>query len=236
MWTWSLTRPIRGLLWPGSSGDTRSYLIRRSRLQMKSAETAPTPGTRATWTRPSCAAWASPSTGRRASTSPTWACSSRRWVEKKSGIGFAGGGGGGYGPGDEGRFGQTTIAQLADYSRRMRVAGFHVLNYFNVTEFGGNVSFPAPPRTIANAEDLWKNPNDFLYASFPDAILRMPDKPLGTWGGAVILDCGVKAYQDFLIRQAERHVKELPHSSGICIDRMTGWPSSTRMPTTDCHG
>jgi len=109
--------------------------------------------------------------------------------------------------------------QLADYSARMRRAGFHVLNYFNVTEFGTGIEFPAPPRRTAEDRDLWRDPNDFLHYAIPSAILRAP-KPRYTWGRAVVMDCGEPAYKNFLLEQARRHVQELPDASGICIDRM----------------
>ncbi|MEW6741248.1 MAG: NPCBM/NEW2 domain-containing protein [Planctomycetota bacterium] len=134
---------------------------------------------------------------------------------------FAGGGSGVYGPGDEGRYGQTSLAQMEAYSRRMREAGFYVLNYFNVTEFGGNLTFPAPPRRTSSAQDLWKDGNDFLYATFPNAILRNPE-PRWTWGRALVMDCGDPPYRNFLLEQARRHIEKLPSSDGICIDR-TDW-------------
>ncbi len=133
---------------------------------------------------------------------------------------FAGGGGGGYTDADEGRFGKTTINQLNDYAKRMKLMGFHVLSYFNVTEFGGNIAFPKPTSKWLSPNDLWRNPNDYLYANFPDAMIRFPDRPYWTWGGAVVMDPGDKPYQDFLIDQARRHINELPATDGICIDRI----------------
>ncbi|MEW6071343.1 MAG: hypothetical protein AB1726_01950 [Planctomycetota bacterium] len=108
---------------------------------------------------------------------------------------------------------------MEDYSRRMRALGFSVLNYFNVTEFGGNIVDPAPPRRTASDAELWTDPNDFLHAELSGAILRTPD-PIWTWGGAVIMDCGDPAYRTFLLEQAQRHLEKLPSSAGICIDRM----------------
>lgn len=130
---------------------------------------------------------------------------------------FAGGGGGGYGPGDEGRFGKTSINQLEEYNRRMRRDGFEVLNYFNVTEFGGNIAYP-PKGTPAGR---WQDPNDFLFKALPTALLKDPN-PLWTWGNAVILDCGDPAYRRFLLEQADRHLRYLSSNAGICIDR-TDW-------------
>jgi hypothetical protein len=101
----------------------------------------------------------------------------------------------------------------------VRREGYHVLSYFNVTEFGTGIEFPAPPRKAAKDENLWRDPNDFLYHSIPGSILLRPE-PRFTWGKAVVTDCGDPAYKRFLLEQARRHVEELPDSSGICIDRM----------------
>ena len=132
---------------------------------------------------------------------------------------FAGGGEGDFTSQDEGRFGQTSIRQMSAYSTDMRAQGFHVLNYFNVTEFGANITYPAPPAKNENDPILWKDPNDFLHDRLEDAVLKTP-APIWTWGKGVIMDCGDPTYRGFLLEQAKRHVEKLPDSSGICIDRM----------------
>ncbi|HEX4485714.1 MAG TPA: NPCBM/NEW2 domain-containing protein [Terriglobales bacterium] len=132
---------------------------------------------------------------------------------------FAGGGEGVYEAKDEGRYGQTSIHQIAEYSVNMRAQGFHVLNYFNVTEFGAHISYPAAPPKAADDPELWKNGNDFLHGRLENAVLKTPD-PIWTWGKGVIMDCGDAGYRDFLIDQAKRHVEKFPASSGIAIDRM----------------
>jgi hypothetical protein len=132
--------------------------------------------------------------------------------------------------------GRTSIQNMADYSRRMRAQGFYVLNYFNVSEFGALIRYPAPARHYQLDADLWRDANDFLYMRLKDAIVRVPSdippeslkleektKPGGpyyTWADAIVLDCGEPVYADFLISQARRHIEKLPESSGICIDRM----------------
>jgi hypothetical protein len=133
------------------------------------------------------------------------------------------------------RFGEGTISveQMNDYARRMEKAGFHVLNYFNVTEFGTRMKYPSPPDTIKEKADWWKDANTFLYKHFPDALLlaplamkvdqrgkTQPGGPIYTWEGAVVTDCGEPAYRDFLLDQALRHIREIPDAEGICIDRI----------------
>jgi hypothetical protein len=76
---------------------------------------------------------------------------------------FAGGGEGDFTSQDEGRFGQTSIRQTSAYSTDMRAQEFHVLNYFNVTEFGANITYPAPPAKNETDPVLWKDPNDLLH-------------------------------------------------------------------------
>ena len=146
---------------------------------------------------------------------------SGRWTR------FAGDSGGKVNPGQENARGSTSIAQMADYSARMRKQDFYVLNYFNVTEFGAGIVFPKPPLKSSSAE-LWKDPNAWLYQRLSAALLLAPKgvkgvsegHPYYTWGKGVILDCGEPSYQKFLLEQAKRHIDKLPQSSGICIDRM----------------
>jgi len=132
---------------------------------------------------------------------------------------FGGNSGGRIQPGQEDRRGKTSVRQMADYSTRMRKQGFYVLNYFNVTEFGTGIIEPAPPRKAQSDADLWRNANDFLHYAIPNSILRAPN-PTSTWGRALVVDCGDPPFREFLLEQARRHVKELPDSSGICIDRI----------------
>lgn len=116
--------------------------------------------------------------------------------------------------------GETSVAQLAGYAERMRDQGFHVLSYFNVTEFGAYVQYPAPAAS-AEVEPAWRDANAFLSREIPGAILPGADgKPLTTWEGGIATDCGDPAYRAFLLEQARRHVEELPATSGICIDRL----------------
>ncbi len=116
---------------------------------------------------------------------------------------------------------KTSVPRLREYSERMGSLGFRVLNYFNVTEYGAFYKYPPPPRKAASDGDLWKDANDFLFYRLSEAILPGPDgKPIGSWEGCVAMDPGEPVYREFLIEQARRHVKELPASAGICIDRL----------------
>ena len=115
----------------------------------------------------------------------------------------------------------ASTPKIDDYCRRMRANGFHVLCYFNLTEFGTAIKYPEPPSSITNDADLWKDPNAFLYKKIPGSMLFAEDgKPIWSWYDAVIVDPGDPAFQNFLVDQAARHVKEIPHSSGIVIDRL----------------
>lgn len=115
-----------------------------------------------------------------------------------------------------------TIEQMREEMCHFTDPGFYVLNYFNVTEFGNDIQYPAPARKAVKDEDLWKNPNDFLYALLNDAILLDDNngKPHFSWEGCIAMDPGDPVYQEFLVEQAQRHVDLLPEGAGICIDRM----------------
>ncbi|MCE5204979.1 MAG: hypothetical protein LLF80_02585 [Porphyromonadaceae bacterium] len=130
--------------------------------------------------------------------------------------------------------GKLSVKEMNDYAAYMKKLGFYVINYFSVTEFGAHIKYPAPPRTIKGEKDLWKNSNDYLYTTFPNAILPRPDStvtkpeyigatpPEGwySWKGCAVMDCGDDDYRKFLLKQAQRHVNEIPDSYGVCIDRL----------------
>ncbi len=115
----------------------------------------------------------------------------------------------------------TSIDQLRDYSTRMRRMGFHVLNYFNVTEFGATTGMPAEADAGLAPKDRWKNVHNFMRDEVEDGLLLdVRGRPYPSWEGCVAMDCGAPKYRAFLLEQARRHLDKLPDSSGICIDRM----------------
>jgi hypothetical protein len=113
------------------------------------------------------------------------------------------------------------MKDLRNYSKQMRQDGFFVLNYFNATEFGTKVKGPEAVHKGVAKQDIWKNSTDFVNTQISDSILHNEKGVLyRSWGGAIVLDCGAKDYQTFLLEQAKRYLDELPESSGICIDRL----------------
>jgi hypothetical protein len=127
-----------------------------------------------------------------------------------------------------------TVKKFEEEAAMMKKNGFYTLNYFNVAEVGTYIKFPPPPRMTNNENELWRNGNDYLYEKLSDAILMQPKnpdaakgntsdfegKPIFSWEGSVIMDCGVPSYRDFLLEQARRHIEKIPSASGICIDRL----------------
>ncbi len=130
----------------------------------------------------------------------------------------------------------TSIESMEQYAKKMKSSGFHVLSYFNVTEFGAKMVYPLTKPIITKEPELWKSANDYLALKLNDALLKVPSsthpealkfypktKQGGayfTWEDGLILDCGEPVYKDFLLEQANRHIKLIPSSDGICIDRM----------------
>ncbi len=133
----------------------------------------------------------------------------------------------------------TSTSIMADYSRRMRQAGFYVLNYFNAAEFGSRNIYPAPPfRRSPSDPDFWKDSNDYLYAHLSDSMVFHSKKappeaqwtpgssvapgPVGSsWAwGTVMLDNGEPSGQNFLLEQARKLIENIPESSGLAIDRL----------------
>ncbi len=129
-----------------------------------------------------------------------------------------------------------SIPQMAEYSRKMRQAGFHVLNYFNAAALGENVIYPGqPPRRKPSDPDFWKDANDFLYGKMEDALVlhskKVPpdrrvhrgdreDPGVVRYGWGANLDCAQPSYQNHLLDQARKLIEKIPDSSGMCIDRM----------------
>jgi hypothetical protein len=111
---------------------------------------------------------------------------------------------------------------MNDYARRIKQAGFHVLNYFTTTEFGlamkgiEQVDYDLPE------DELWKDCTSFAYRKIRDGIL--PDQEgkqiYSNWGGAIVTDCGGPNYRGYLLDQAKKQVNRLSDYSGICIDRL----------------
>jgi hypothetical protein len=128
----------------------------------------------------------------------------------------------------------TSIPRLADYSRRMRAMGFDVLNYFDAAEFGTQIVVPPPPpKRPPTNPDLWKNPNDYLYAKLADAIIYRPknerleakehgkyDPYYRAYRNNIVLDWGEPCWQNFLLDQARRLIEKIPDSAGVCFDRL----------------
>jgi hypothetical protein len=122
------------------------------------------------------------------------------------------------------------------YAEKMKDLGFHVLSYFNVTEFGAKMKYPLEQVKTTNEQDLWKSANDFLAVKLNGALLHVPQKvpqeKLGfysktqqggayfTWEDGIVTDCGEPGYRDFLLDQAKKHINLIPSSDGICIDRL----------------
>lgn len=131
--------------------------------------------------------------------------------------------------------GSISVQQMDDYAKRMKQKGFYVLSYFNVTEFGSWFKYPQVTNAVIDSDTLWKDCSSYLYKKFPHALLKVAGKvnitdaldsktihggPWYSWKDAVATDCGDPAYQQFLLQQAQRHIKEIPNSFGICIDRL----------------
>ena len=136
------------------------------------------------------------------------------------------------------RFGgsPTSVAAMQNYAQKMKNLGFHVLSYFNVTEFGARDEISPGTCYYREESDLWKSANDFLVKKLNGAVLhvplRVPQEKLGfyaktrqggayfTWEDGIVTDCGEPVYKDFLLDQARKHINLIPSSDGICIDRL----------------
>jgi len=121
-------------------------------------------------------------------------------------------------PAPTGKPDTISCRQMNNYARWMREQGFHVLNYFNVTEFGKNMKDAAIPAARASDPELWKDPVAFAKLRLPNACFKKQPSPM--YYGAWLVDVGDPAFRDFTLDQAKRHLEWLPDTDGICIDRM----------------
>lgn len=130
--------------------------------------------------------------------------------------------------------GEISVNEMNRYAQAYRNKGFYLLNYFNVTEFGAAIQFPPKKEPAVQGQPYWLDPTRYLYDSFAKAILPRPAKsitdsahkasglavPYFTWGEGIAMDCGDSGYRRFLLQQLDRHIREIPGASGICIDRL----------------
>jgi len=116
----------------------------------------------------------------------------------------------------------ASLAQMTKYDEQMEKSGFHVLEYFVLTEGGNYIQDDPPPRRAKADTELWRDGNDFIHYQIPSAVVRDRAGKImfSGWFNDVVLDPAEPCWQKSLLEQAETLVKELPHSSGICIDRM----------------
>lgn len=117
-----------------------------------------------------------------------------------------------------------SLAQMSQYDETMEQSGFHVLEYFNTTEGGNYIANTPPPRKARLDSELWRDASDFIDYQVPSAVVRDREGRIlySHWFGNVVLDSAEPCWRESLLEQARTLVKELPHSSGICIDT-TNW-------------
>jgi hypothetical protein len=110
----------------------------------------------------------------------------------------------------------TSFRRLNDFAHYSRTNGLFLLNYFNTTEFGINLSNVTVTPEQARNPDLWKDASAYLQVRMPDAPVK-PRK--GVWQGGWLVDSGDPAYKNYLLEQAQRHLTMIPDAAGFCIDR-----------------
>jgi len=116
----------------------------------------------------------------------------------------------------------ASLKTMDRYDEKMEEAGVRVLDYFVTTEAGNYIQNDPPSRKAKADSELWQDGNDFVHYQIPDAVIRDREGKIlfSNWFSNVVLDPGEPCWQKSLLDQAVTLVKQLPHSSGICIDRM----------------
>ncbi len=117
-----------------------------------------------------------------------------------------------------------TFQKLDNYYKQMQEKGFHVLSYFNVTEFGNNILKQGYFRNHPKRK-VWVDSNTYLNEVLEPAVLYYPGDTTFTqyiysWDRSIAVDPGEPVYASHLVDQINRHIDKLPHFEGITIDRL----------------
>ena len=118
-----------------------------------------------------------------------------------------------------------TYKKIDDYYKTMQGKGFHVLSYFNVTEFGSNILEKGKYNMGLPKHKQWVSSNTYLYKHLEPAVLYHPNDTtcsnyIYSWDRSIVMDPGEPVYADHLLEQINRHIEKLPHFEGIAIDRL----------------
>ncbi len=118
-----------------------------------------------------------------------------------------------------------TYKKIDEYYKQMEDKGFHVLSYFNVTEFGSNILSRSHYNPRLPKRKIWSNSNTYLYKALEPAALYHPHDTTYTnfiysWDRCIVMDPGEPVYADHLVAQVNRYIEKLPHFKGVTIDRL----------------
>jgi hypothetical protein len=116
----------------------------------------------------------------------------------------------------------VSFRSIDEKYRRFQEKGFHVLSYFNVTEYGNYVVGRQDyvPRT--DTRTLWVNANKHLHEKLEPALVLNPTAPtkyIYTYEKSVVMDPGEPVYRDLMLEQAQRHLDRLSRFEGFAVDR-----------------
>ena len=120
-----------------------------------------------------------------------------------------------------------TFEKLDNYYKKMQDMGFHVLSYFNVTEFGSNILRQDYYQKRHEERTQWIDSNQYLMEFLESAILYNPMNEKGqeyiySWNNSIVVDPGEPVYEQHLIDQIKRHIDKLPHFEGLLLTDWTG--------------
>ena len=123
---------------------------------------------------------------------------------------------------------EMSISRLEDRARRVREAGFYLLNYFNCSAFQAHFKGAEGSDNNLPEDQLWKSGDALLRRKLAGSIWRdaKGEESYGEWNGSIILDPASPEYQAYLIEQARWHNQKIPDAAGICMDRMW-WASGS---------
>ena len=100
--------------------------------------------------------------------------------------------------------------------------GIHDLLYFNLFEYGQNVTWPLPENTNGPDKNTWQNASEFLWFYLNDSIsYNYKYEKVGEWQYGILLDPDPKTlWGQWLINQSIKRIEIFGNNfNGISIDR-----------------
>ena len=127
-----------------------------------------------------------------------------------------------------------SYALLNDDCRNMKAAGFYNLSYFCCTEFGSGIAGPQAIKPGSAGKRLVARCEHATVSPYARCGVRPANDPLVERQGRA-MDPGNAAFQEYLLEQARRHVRNCPTPPASASTAWTGCAHVNFAPGADDH-